>query len=186
MERHVETHPFGFDNASLSAASKVRGAAWAAWGPTPDAMTRGPININADLDDDAGSADRIAAAYPVLDFVQADQFHTEIYEVTPFIYEGHYFGLPAAVAVSRRGLVPRPHALGLSPAEPSHRPELDEESTARDYLRAVRRRVKSVEASGGNWRQVVDSLRPLPFVESRSVHGPLRVAQAFAARDTQV
>jgi HEAT repeat protein len=80
-----------------------RRAAWAAWGPTPDAMTRGPININADLDDDAGSADRIAAAYPVLDFVQANQFHTEIYEVTPFIYEGHYFGLPMRFDVSGKG-----------------------------------------------------------------------------------
>jgi len=80
-----------------------RRAAWAAWGPTPDAMTRGPINITADLDDDAGSADRVAAAFPVLDFVQANQLHTEIYEVTPFIYEGHYFGLPMRFDVSGKG-----------------------------------------------------------------------------------
>lgn len=80
-----------------------RRAAWAAWGPTPDAMTRGPINVNADLNDDAGSADRIAAAYPTLDFIQASQFHTEIYEVTPFIYEGHYFGLPMRFDVSGKG-----------------------------------------------------------------------------------
>lgn len=80
-----------------------RRAAWAAWGPTPDAMTRGPININADLSDDAGSAARIAAAYPTLDFVQANQFHTEVYEVTPFIYEGHYFGLPMRFDVSGKG-----------------------------------------------------------------------------------
>jgi HEAT repeat protein len=80
-----------------------RRAAWAAWGSTPDAMTRGPINITADLNDDAGSADRIAAAYPTLDFVQANQFHTEIYEVTPFIYEGHYFGLSMRFDVSGKG-----------------------------------------------------------------------------------
>ncbi|MCE9603849.1 MAG: HEAT repeat domain-containing protein [Planctomycetia bacterium] len=80
-----------------------RRSAWAAWGPTPDAMTRGPINITADLTDDQGSANRIAAAFPTLDYFQPSQFHTEIYEVTPFIYEGHYFGLPMRFDVSGRG-----------------------------------------------------------------------------------
>jgi HEAT repeat protein len=81
----------------------ARRSAWAAWGRTPDAMTRGPINITADLDDDRGSAARIARALPALDYFQPSQFHTEIYEVTPFIYEGHYFGLPVRFDVSGRG-----------------------------------------------------------------------------------
>jgi uncharacterized NAD(P)/FAD-binding protein YdhS len=65
-----------------------------------------------------------------------------------------------AVAVSRRGLLPRTHDPKVPPAEPTHRPPgLEFARTASGYARAVRCHVRAVEAAGGNWRQVIDSLR---------------------------
>jgi len=66
-------------------------------------MTRGPINITSAFEDDRGSADRIAAAFPGVDFFEPSRFHTETYEVIPLIYEGFYFGLPIRFDVSGRG-----------------------------------------------------------------------------------
>lgn len=80
-----------------------RRSAWAAWGDQPTAMRRGPINIVAGFADDRGSADRIAANFPGCDFFEPSRFHAEIYEVTPFIYEGHYLGLPVRFDVSGPG-----------------------------------------------------------------------------------
>jgi uncharacterized NAD(P)/FAD-binding protein YdhS len=69
-------------------------------------------------------------------------------------------GVKGAVAVSRRGLLPRTHDPKVSPAEASHRPpEIESARTAAAYLRAVRRQVRAVEVAGGDWRQVIDSLR---------------------------
>jgi hypothetical protein len=80
-----------------------RRAAWAAWGATPDSMKRGLINATAGLADDRGSAERLAAAFPGLDFFKPEVFRTEVYEVVPFIYEGVYFGFPIRFDVSGPG-----------------------------------------------------------------------------------
>jgi len=58
-------------------------------------------------------------------------------------------------AVSRRGLRPRPHCLGLPP----HRPFLNSHAlpaTVRQLLHQLRAEVRN----GGDWRAVVDSIRP--------------------------
>lgn len=71
-------------------------------------------------------------------------------------------GVVGAVAISRRGLMPQPHDPSVAPAEPAHRPpDIEDVNTIREYLAAVRRCVEAVEANDGNWRQVVDSLRPI-------------------------
>ncbi len=70
-------------------------------------------------------------------------------------------GVPGAIAISRRGLLPRTHDPRVPPAEPTHRPPtIEAQATARDYLHAVRQQIRAV-APQGNWRQVVDSLRPI-------------------------
>jgi uncharacterized NAD(P)/FAD-binding protein YdhS len=69
-------------------------------------------------------------------------------------------GVSGAVAVSRRGLLPRTHDPKVPPAEAAHRPPcLEFARTASGYARAVRRHVRTVEEAGGDWRQVIDSLR---------------------------
>ena len=51
-------------------------------------------------------------------------------------------GVPGAVAVSRRGLLPRAHDPAVPPAEPAHRPAgIEGLATAAGYVRAVRRRI---------------------------------------------
>lgn len=71
-------------------------------------------------------------------------------------------GIPNVVAISRRGLLPRGHNPMVGPAEPSHRPAtIDQTTTARGYVASVRAGIRQVEARGGNWRQVIDSLRPI-------------------------
>ena len=80
-----------------------RRAAWPASGPTPDTVKRGLINVTANFADDRLAFDRIATTYQGLDFLNPEIVRTEIYEVTPFIYEGIYFGLPVCFDVSGRG-----------------------------------------------------------------------------------
>ena len=80
-----------------------RRGAWSAWGPTPERITKGRMNLTGSFADDRRSADRIAAAFHGVDFFQPERFHTEIYEVTPFVYEGMYFGLPVLFDVSGAG-----------------------------------------------------------------------------------
>jgi len=62
-------------------------------------------------------------------------------------------------AISRHGLTPQPHrqAVGASPL-----PNLAQLSrpTARSLLHLIRTSVRQVEENGGDWRSVVDSLRP--------------------------
>ena len=71
-------------------------------------------------------------------------------------------GLQSVIALSRRGLVPQPHKVGLKPAVVEHRPlAIESRNTIRGYLRAVRERIESLEPETEDWRQVVDSLRPL-------------------------
>jgi len=71
-------------------------------------------------------------------------------------------GFAGAIAVSRRGLFPRPHDPSVHHAEITHRPPgIEYLHTTRDFVAAVRRQVEVVEGAGGNWRQVIDSLRPI-------------------------
>ncbi len=80
-----------------------RRAAWPAWGATPETIKRGLINVTATFADDRLAMQRIAATYPGLDAFQPEMIRSEIYEVTPFIYEGIYFGLPVRFDISGRG-----------------------------------------------------------------------------------
>ena len=68
-------------------------------------------------------------------------------------------GTPAAVhAISRNGLLPRPHEKA-SPVSP---PELDDlpDSDLRRSLRLFRRAITNHSAEGGDWRDVFAALRP--------------------------
>jgi uncharacterized NAD(P)/FAD-binding protein YdhS len=76
--------------------------------------------------------------------------------------ELHAGGVSGALAVSRRGLVPRPHDPSVPPPDASHLPggTTDGPRSLRGHLRAVRTCVRTVTRNGGNWRQVIDALRP--------------------------
>jgi len=76
-------------------------------------------------------------------------------------------------AISTRGLLPAVHA--HCEAYPSFYEELKGLHRITDLLKTVRRHIKKAELSGGNWRGVIDSLRPhtqqiwcdLPTAEKR-------------------
>ena len=74
----------------------------------------------------------------------------------------HADGLPGVVAVSRRGLLSQPHDPTVPPPDASHVPPgvADGVRPLRAHLRAVRRCAKEAAGCGGNWRQVIDALRP--------------------------
>jgi uncharacterized NAD(P)/FAD-binding protein YdhS len=83
---------------------------------------------------------------------------------------------PRMIAISRRGLMPQPHRVSVDHTDFSDAPaDLLAGSTVRHYLSSVRRQVRRVEAAGGDWRDVLASLRPitpamwsqLPDVERR-------------------
>jgi uncharacterized NAD(P)/FAD-binding protein YdhS len=80
--------------------------------------------------------------------------------------------------LSRRALLPQRHApIKIVPCE-----EGDFSRAARGLLRTIRQRVSASVAQGGDWREVVDSLRPvtqkiwrgLPLVEQKRVLRHLR------------
>jgi uncharacterized NAD(P)/FAD-binding protein YdhS len=66
-------------------------------------------------------------------------------------------------AISRRGLLPTPHRSPSVAPDRSHRPPGIETAapTARLYLRAVRRHVRALASQGVDWREVINSLRPI-------------------------
>jgi uncharacterized NAD(P)/FAD-binding protein YdhS len=76
-------------------------------------------------------------------------------------------------AISTRGLLPAVHA--QSEPYPSFYEELKGSYRVTDLLKTVRRHIKKAELNGGNWRGVIDSLRPhtqqiwrdLPTAEKR-------------------
>jgi uncharacterized NAD(P)/FAD-binding protein YdhS len=73
----------------------------------------------------------------------------------------HNRGVASVIAVSRRGVLPRTHNPKIPPPEAAHRPaDIETETTTTGYLRAVRKHIKLI-APVGDWRQVVDSLRPI-------------------------
>jgi uncharacterized NAD(P)/FAD-binding protein YdhS len=61
-------------------------------------------------------------------------------------------------AASRHGLLPATHKLGFS--YPSFETEIDGQSTVRSMLKTVRNHIKAAESGDGDWRGVIDSLRP--------------------------
>ena len=76
-------------------------------------------------------------------------------------------------ALSTHGLLPTVHA----PANiyPSFQAEIETKTTIRELLKTVHQNIKNAQANGGNWRAVIDSLRPftqqtwfrLPLAEKR-------------------
>ncbi len=83
---------------------------------------------------------------------------------------------PQIYVVSRRGLWPQPHRHHTaSPLFDTLPPDILASPSARAYLRAVRGHIDVVEKNGGDWRDVVASLRPitpqlwaqLPMIERR-------------------
>jgi len=62
-------------------------------------------------------------------------------------------------AISTRGLLPARHQLGF--IYPSFYDEIKDIRQITGLLTAVRRHIEIAEATGGNWRAVIDSLRPV-------------------------
>lgn len=62
-------------------------------------------------------------------------------------------------AISTRGLLPAVHELGHS--FPAFDDELDGLERITDMLKIVRKKIRSAEAAGSNWRAVIDALRPI-------------------------
>lgn len=83
------------------------------------------------------------------------------------VVEAHTRGHRGPIhAISRHGLVPRRH----SPAPP--RPHLalsNQAPTARMLLRTVRAEARTAQADGGDWRSVVDGIRPVAQTIWRSM-----------------
>lgn len=63
------------------------------------------------------------------------------------------------VAVSRRGLLPKPHAAVPVGRRPEFTPEI--RTSARRLVAAVRRRIAAAREAGDDWRGVIDALRPI-------------------------
>jgi uncharacterized NAD(P)/FAD-binding protein YdhS len=70
-------------------------------------------------------------------------------------HRGHLF------ALSRHGLMPVPHAPGARPVSTFPVPVERVRGRLRHIVRAVRNAAREEEARGGDWRTVVDGLRPL-------------------------
>lgn len=76
-------------------------------------------------------------------------------------------------AISTHGMLPVVHKLGFT--YPSFAEELEPMNRITDILKSVRRDIGNAEATGSNWRAVIDSLRPatqklwlaLPLAETR-------------------
>ncbi len=65
-------------------------------------------------------------------------------------------------AVSRRGLSPQSHRTHTTmPLFDFVPPAIFAKASARAYLRAVRDQISAIEATGGDWRDVLASLRPI-------------------------
>ncbi len=66
------------------------------------------------------------------------------------------------LAISRRGLLPQAHRIHTEIPDFQDAPlDIAATPTARHYLRSIRRQVEKIVATGGDWRNVVASLRPL-------------------------
>lgn len=67
------------------------------------------------------------------------------------------------IAISRRGLLPQPHREGGAAPRFDHAPEhiLEGAATTRAYVRHVRIAIARDHKNGGDWREVIASLRPI-------------------------
>ncbi len=74
------------------------------------------------------------------------------------------------IAMSRRGLIPRRHALTAPPDPPPAPPVLMSNIVA--DLRSVRRTVRRQALSGRDWREIIDTLRPVTAAYWRSLPRP--------------
>ena len=119
------------DDTSFYASSFYRADPWA-----PDAL--------ADLDRDA----------PLL---LIGTGLTTVDMVISLLDQGHRGPIHA---LSRRGLLPREH-LNATPQATSARVPPNVPVRMLPLLRFLREQVRAVEAAGGNWRAVIDELRPL-------------------------
>ncbi|KQO67467.1 FAD/NAD(P)-binding protein [Methylobacterium sp. Leaf89] len=63
------------------------------------------------------------------------------------------------VAVSRRGLLPKPHAAVPAGRRPDFTPEI--RGSARKLVAAIRRAITTAREAGDDWRGVIDALRPI-------------------------
>lgn len=61
-------------------------------------------------------------------------------------------------SISRHGLLPQPHNLDIKQLKIDF--EFKEPLSIKSLLKLIRQEVKSIERAGGNWRQVIDTLRP--------------------------
>lgn len=73
------------------------------WGRTPGDLVTGDVNVYPAPEDDSAALEEVAARWPNLDFVSPADTHSEVYQVVPFPYEGHYFGFPVVFYSSGRG-----------------------------------------------------------------------------------
>jgi uncharacterized NAD(P)/FAD-binding protein YdhS len=64
----------------------------------------------------------------------------------------------AITAISRHGLLPQPHAPASSVSVPILR--TGQRPTIREMIRNLRQAVRQTEQAGGDWRSVIDALRP--------------------------
>lgn len=80
-----------------------------------------------------------------------------MYDLALQLHEQGFSG--PVIAVSRRGLLPHPHA----PSAPWPTPDLAtaERASVRRLLQRVRAEVRGAAAAGVDWRGVIDSLRPI-------------------------
>jgi uncharacterized NAD(P)/FAD-binding protein YdhS len=67
---------------------------------------------------------------------------------------------PNLLAISRKGLMPRRHRFGVTNYQPTFGP-VDDEPALRRVVARVEEEVVAAVRDGGNWRQVIDSMRPV-------------------------
>lgn len=84
------------------------------WGRDARSLSRGPVNVLPGPEDDREAAVRVARAFASLDFFESGGFHTEVYQVVPFPYEGLYFAFPIVFTPSGRGGANDDGVVGLS------------------------------------------------------------------------
>jgi uncharacterized NAD(P)/FAD-binding protein YdhS len=66
------------------------------------------------------------------------------------------------LAVSRRGLIPQPHRASVDHTDFTDvPPDIFGSTSVRQDLQSIRRQIRRVEAHGGDWRDVMASLRPI-------------------------
>jgi len=78
-------------------------------------------------------------------------------------------------AASRHGLLPTTHKLGFT--YPSFQSEIDAQGNISEMLKTIRAHIKTAESDHGDWRGVIDSLRP--FTQKTWMKLSVREKQRF-------